>query len=118
MGKRSILKALAMGIIPVLHAYLFYCWCNEAKVKWRVEWLNSTLYAAAFAFPVIQAYPAYKLFSVVDSSLKASGAKAYPLTPFQMSLLFVLPVTAIPAWIYSVYRTQSLFNENGVVTLA
>jgi hypothetical protein len=119
MGKRSVLKALVMGVIPFVHAYLFYCWCNEAKVKWRAGWLNPTLYALLFLIPVVQAYPAFKLFSLVDSNLKASGAKSYALQPpLLLGALFIIPPIAVVAWLYSVYETQMLFNENGVSTLA
>ncbi|MDD5317971.1 MAG: hypothetical protein PHF51_04565 [Candidatus ainarchaeum sp.] len=118
MGKRGVIKALAMGVIPLVHAYLFYCWCNEAKVKWGEAWLNSTLYALLFLLPVAQAYPAYRLFSLVDANFRREGKPSYPFQPLHFSLLFIIPPIAVFAWIYAVYQTQLLFNENGVPTLA
>ena len=117
MGKRTVLKALLMGIIPFVHAYLFYCWCNEAKVKWKVRWLNSTLYAVLFLFPLLQVYPLYKFFSIVDGNLRSEGKRGYSLKPLPFALLFLLLPLAPLLWIYAVYSTQLLFNENGVETL-
>lgn len=117
MGKRTVLKALLMGVIPFVHAYLFYCWCNEAKVKWKVKWLNATLYTVLFLFPILQAYPLYKFFSVVDENLARGGKHGYPLKPLHFALLFLLVPLVPLLWVYAVYSTQLLFNENDVKTL-
>jgi len=117
VGKRSALMALVMGIIPVVHAYLFYCWCNEAKVKWKAGWLNSTMYAAMFFLPIIQIYPLYRFFTLVESSLAKEGKPAYAIKPLPFALSFVLlPIWPL-IWLYAVYSTQMLFNDNGVQTL-
>ncbi|VVC72279.1 Uncharacterised protein [uncultured archaeon] len=118
MGKRSVLKALVMGAVPLVNAYLFYCWCNEAKVKWRLEGVNSTFYAVLFAIPVIGAYPAYRFLSLAEANLGGEGRKAYALPPVFLALIFAIPLVSCLEWIYLVYRTQLLFNENGVATLA
>lgn len=134
--QRGVPMALLMGVIPLVHAYLFYKWCNEAKVHWRVEWLNSTLYAFLFLLPLLNIYPLYKFLSLVQSNFSAEGKKGYGLPPALLSLATILwvlvpflpgtlicPLLLLPigiaalAWLYIIYRTQSLFNENGVATL-
>jgi len=135
-NQRGVLKALLMGVIPFLHVFLFYKWCNEAKVHWKAEGLNSTLYAILFLLPLINIYPLFRFLTLVQSSLAAEGKKGYHLPPVVLSLtvivwvlILILPgtlicpllylpaaVTAL-AWLYIVFKTQSLFNENGVETL-
>lgn len=134
--QRSVWKALLMGVIPLLHVLLFYKWCNEAKVHWKARWLNSTLYAFLFLLPIVNIYPLFKFLSLVQSGLSAEGKKGYHLPPSVLSfaiilwiLIIILPVNLICpllllpagitalAWLYIIYRTQSLFNENEVKTL-
>lgn len=131
MPLRSVPKALAMGAIPFAHIYLFYCLCKEAKVAWGEAALNPTLMTILFLFPVLQAYPAFKLTSTVERNLTAAGKKAYAIPARYLSLLFLVPVALAPtvvlaipglvlayaAWLYIVYATQSRFNECGVSAL-
>lgn len=134
--QRGVLKAIAMGCIPLLHLYLFYCWCNEVKVRWKIAGINATLYTAMFLFPILNIYPLYRLLSHVQDNLAKEGKKAYPTNPLYLSILMyvafpvlllpgtlvcpiILAALAVPVatWLYIIYRTQSLFNENGVNAL-
>jgi len=137
MGKqRGVLRALVMGAIPLLHIFLFYKWCNEAKVKWKTAGLNATLYTAMFAVPLLNIYPLYRLLSLIEANLAKEKKKAYILKPLYLSVLmyvaFPLPlllgtlicpilllavIVPVTTWLYIVYKTQSLFNANGVASL-
>ena len=121
--QRSALRALVMGFIPVLHLYLFWKLCNEAKVRWKLVGLNSTLYTAMFLVPILNVYPLFKFLSYVEANLGKDGKKAYPLPPLYLAIAacawiipFILPLAWL-IWLYIVYKTQALFNENGVGTL-
>lgn len=107
-----------MAAVPFLHAYLFYCLGNEAKVRWRASSYNSTLYSVMMAVPFLWAYPAYKLYSIVDDGMRSEGKPGYPAKPWVIAALLVLPPLAPFAWLYSVYATQAMFNENGILPLA
>lgn len=128
MGKhRSVLRALVMGFVPVLHIFLFWKFCNEAKVRWKLARLNSTVYAAMFLVPLLNVYPLFRFLSYVQANLGKNGKKAYVLPPLLLSALacswilaviplacpVVLPISWL-SWLYVVYMTQTLFNENGV----
>ncbi len=114
MGKqRGVLKALIVGAIPVLNVFLFYSWCNEIKLRWKIAKLNSTLYSVLFIFPIISIYPIYQFLLLVQSNLEKEGKKAYLLPP----LLLAISTCLIFPWLYIVFATQSLFNENNVDSL-
>ena len=128
--QRGIVTALVMGAVPLLHVFLFWKLCNEAKVRWKLAGLNSTLYAAALLIPVLNIYPLYQFLVLVSSNLEKEGKKGYGLPPLALSIAAsVWPLALMPlvcpivlllawlAWLYIIYRTQSLFNENGVETL-
>ncbi len=115
MGKqRGALKALVMGCVPFLHLLLFYRLCNEAKLRWRVAGLNATLYTAMFLVPVLNIYPLYKFLLLVQSNLAKEGKPGYPRP---LWLLAVLSFPPILGWFYVAWKTQSLFNRNGVASL-
>ena len=89
--------------------------------------LNSTIYAAMFLVPILNIYPLFRFLSYVQANLGKNGKKAYILPPLLLSALacswilaviplacpIVLPISWL-SWLYVVYMTQTLFNENGV----
>lgn len=131
MGKqRGVLRALLMGFFPIIHVFLFWKFCNEAKVKWKLTRMNSSIYAVMFLIPILNIYPLFRFLTYVQENLKRNGKRGYLLPPILLAVLacswivavipfactVVLPVSWL-TWLYVVYATQAQFNGNGVKSL-